>query len=306
MKFHLCDLLGGMMVSKRSINQKEKRLFKENPTAGRRTIMLALKALFEEKIRYQNNGEDGTDSNAFLHAYWSGLIAKNINEDWANRWTTAHEEDFNSLFTQMDLYNNSLGIKTAKENLQLSDDQLANLIENLVDLGKAKKIKNGILINSESEFKRNLNIFESILENALSLISKLILTSYTDRNKDQMTHLIFASNKGALDALKLIIGHSEIEAIDSYGETAIFHAARLKSCEVGTLLLNNMANPNAVNLQSGKTPLMEAVLYKNVEFANQLINHGAKIYLKDRYNFSAYDFAKQEGIENEFSFLKPS
>ncbi|MDO9181049.1 MAG: hypothetical protein Q7U04_01510, partial [Bacteriovorax sp.] len=88
------------MISNRSLNNNEKILFKENPINGRATIKLALKAMFEEKIRYRNNGEDGSDSNAFLHAYWSSLLAKDISIDWAQRWTTAHEEDFNSIYTQ--------------------------------------------------------------------------------------------------------------------------------------------------------------------------------------------------------------
>ena len=126
----------------------EKSPNKENPINGRATIKLALKAMFEEKIRYQNNGEDGSDSNAFLHAYWASLKALDISIDWAQRWTAAHEEDFNSVYTQMDLFNNSIGIDFVRANQHLTNDQLANSIEDLVDLGKAKKIRDGKLINS--------------------------------------------------------------------------------------------------------------------------------------------------------------
>lgn len=294
------------MISTRSLNKNEKILFKENPINGRATIKLALKAMFEEKIRYQNNGEDGSDSNAFLHVYWSSLLAKNISIDWAEQWTTAHEENFNSIFTQMDLFNNSIGIDFVRANEHLTNDQLANSIEDLVDLGKAKKILDGKLINSTREKKRNLNIFESIIEKALSLISKLIASSAASRNKDGMTPLIFASNQGELEALKLIIQYSDIEAVDNYGETAIFHAVRLRTSDIGTFLLNNKANPNSVNLQSGNTALMEAVQYKNIELAKSLIKIGANLNLKDHYGFSAYDIAVQEEVENDFSFLKPS
>ncbi len=294
------------MISNRSLNKNEKILFKENPINGRSTIRLALKAMFEEKIRYQNNGEDGSDSNAFLHAYWSSLLARNIGVEWAERWTTAHEENFSSVFTQMDLFNNLIGIDFVKANQHLTNEQLANSIEDLVDLGKTKKIQDGKLINSTKENKRNLSIFESIIEKALSLISKLIASSGSSRNRDGMTPLIFASNQGEIEALKLIIGYSDTEAVDNYGETAIFHAARLKSSDVGLLLLNNKANPSAVNLQSGNTALMEAVQYKNIELAKSLIKFGANLNLKDHYGFSAYDIAVQEEVENEFSFLKRS
>jgi ankyrin repeat protein len=206
----------------------------------------------------------------------------------------------------MDFFNNSIGIDFVKANQHLTNDQLANSIEDLVDLGKAKKILDGKLINSTKEKKRNLNIFESIIEKALSLIGKLIATSGASRNKDGMTPLIFASNLGEIETLKLIIEYSDIEGVDDYGETAIFHAARLKTSDIGVFLLNNKANPSTVNTQNGNTALMEAVQYKNIELAKSLIEFGADINLKDHHGFSAYDIAVQEEVENEFSFLKPS
>lgn len=294
------------MISNRSLNKNEKILFKENSINGRITIKLALKAMFEEKIRYQNDGDDGSDSNAFLHAYWSSLLAKNISIDWAQKWTIAHEDNVNSIYTQMDLFNNSIGIEFVKINQHLTNEQLANSIEELVDIGKARKIQNGKLITSTGEKKRNLNIFESIIEKALSLIGKLIVISGNLKNRDGMTPFIFASNQGESEALKLIIEYSNVEAIDNYGETALFHSARLKSSDVGVFLLNNKANANAINLQSGNTPLMEAVQYKNIDLARSLIKFGADINSRDHYGFSAYDIAIQEEVENEFYFLKPS
>ena len=96
----------------------------------------------------------------------------------------------------MDLFNNSIGIDFVRANQLLTNDQLAISIEDLVDLGKAKKILDGKLINSTKEKKRNLNIFESIIEKSLSLISKLIATSGASTNEDGMAPLIFASNFG--------------------------------------------------------------------------------------------------------------
>lgn len=294
------------MISNRSLNKNEKILFKENPKYKRATIRLALKAMFEEKIRYQNNGEDGSDSNAFLHTYWSSLLAKNVGIDWARRFTTAHEEDLNSIYTQMDLFNNSIGIDFAIANQKLSNDQLANSIEGLIDLGKAKKIYTGKLINSAKEQKRNLNIFESIIEKALSLVSKLIASSSASKNEDGMTPLIFACNQGDVAALRIILIYSDTELFDNNGETAIFHAMRLQKSDVGIFLLKNKVNPNAVNLKNGNTPLMEAVQHKKVELAKSLIEYGAHLNSKDSNGFCAHDIAVREEVENEFSFLKTS
>lgn len=294
------------MISNRSLNKNEKRLFDENPSHGRETLKYALKAMFEEKIRYDNNGEDGSDSNAFLHAYWSALLARNIDKDWAYRWTNAHENDPKMIYTQMDLFNNDLGINFAKKNNHLSNDELANAIENLIDSGEGKKVESGELKNSSKEKKRNLNIFESIIEKALSLVSKLIASSKNLRNGDGMTPLIFAANQGELESLKLIVGYSDLESVDEFGETALFHAARLKSIDVGVILLTNNANVNAITEKELSTPLMEAVAHRNVAMAKLLLEHGANINSVDRHGFSAYGLAVNEGVENDFSFLKPS
>jgi len=294
------------MISNRSLNKNEKKLFDENPAHGRETLKYALKAMFEEKIRYQNNGEDGSDSNAFLHTYWSALLTKNIDENWAYRWTSAHESDPEMIYTQMDLFNNTLGINFANKNIHLSNDELANAVEDLIDKGEAKKVENEELKNSSKENKRNLNIFESIIEKALSLISKLIASSNNLRNGDDMTPLIFAANQGELESLKLIIEYSDLEAVDQFGKTALFHSARLKSADIGLFLLTKKANVNAINVRDGSTPLIESVIHRNSALAKLLVQHGANVKFLDSQGFSAYDLAINEGVENEFSFLKPS
>ena len=121
-----------------------------------------------------------------------------------------------------------------------------------------------------------------------------------------MTPLIFATNRGDLEALKLIIQYSNVEAIDNFGETALFYAVRLNHPDIGLFLLNNRANQNFVNLKDGNTPLMEAVSCKNVELAKILVKYGANISSKDFEGFTAYDIALQEGVVSEFTFLKPS
>jgi hypothetical protein len=275
------------MISSRSLNKAEKKLFDENPSNGRETIKLALKASAEEKFRYWDDGEDGGNSNAFLHAYWASLLAQNINENWAKKWTSAHEEnesEADSPYAQMDLINNSIGIDFVKTNTHFTNDQLANEIENLVDSGKTKKIQDKTLINTTKENKRNLDIFESIIQKALSLIIKLIVSSNNLKNDDGMTPLIFAANQGELEALKLVIGYSNIEELDNGGETALFHSARLKTSDVAMFLLANGANVNAINPIYIYTSLMQAVEYKKIDLARVLVAQGAG---------------------NEFSFLRP-
>lgn len=167
-------------------------------------------------------------------------------------------------------------------------------------------IKDSILVPTEKGNKKNLNIFESIIEKALSLISKLIASSANARNGDGMTPLIFATNQNEIDAIKIIISLSDINAIDKYGESALFHSMRNKTPDIGLYLLNSRANLNYINKVDGSTPLMEAVSSRNLFLAKELVNRGASLETKDRYGFTAYERALNEGFKEDYQFLKPS
>ncbi len=160
----------------RQLNKYEKELQKQDPEKARETIKLALKAMFEEKIRYNDNGTDGGNANAFLHSYWSALLAKNI----------------------------------------------------------------------------------------------------------------------------------KLEHHDQSGMTSLLWAISKNYDEVTLYLLNNGANPETPNPEDGTTPLIEAVHSHNVQIAKELISRGASIHTKDRYGITAFMAAEAEGVENEFSFLKPT
>ena len=291
------------MVFSRTLNKNEKILANQDPEKASLTLRLSLKAMFEEKVRYTNNGEDGTNSNAFLHAYWASLLAKNISPDWAKQWTDAHEEDHFIIHSQMDIYNNTLGIRNYLEHREKTNDELANWIEEVIDSGQGKRIQNNIIIPTSKEEKRNLNIFELIIESGISLISKLIAGSSHFRNKDGMTPLIFAVSLENTEAVKIVLKHSNLEDYDESEETALFHAITTTSFEIPCLLINAGAQINVQNKQNN-TPLMKSVLLKNLAVAKELIRNGADTKIKNSEGFTAYDLAKLEEVEDDFTFLK--
>lgn len=295
------------MLSSRSLNKYEKILAQKNPEQARHIMKLAFKASFEEKVRYWDDGNDGGDSNAFLHAYWSALIYKNISKEWSILWTKAHEEnEHEDFYTEMDLFNNELGLKIFEDNTNQTNDELANLVELWIDQGKGKKIKNNRLVPTEKNNKRDLNIFESIIEKALSLVSKLIAQSTDSRNGDGMTPLIFAANQNEIEAVKIAFGLSEVDDVDNYGDSALFHSVRCETNEVCAYLIEAGANLSNINKINGKTLLMEAVSSNNLFIAHELVKKGVSIDAKDRFGNTAYDISVYEGIESNYQFLKLS
>ncbi len=67
---------------------------------------------------------------AFRHAYWNALMTQRFGEDWAEKFTTAHERlpDNYASSEAMDLHNNEVGRSIAASNPDATPEQLADLV----------------------------------------------------------------------------------------------------------------------------------------------------------------------------------
>lgn len=79
------------------------------------------------------NREDN-HNDAFRHAFWSANLTRRYGEDWTKKYLIAHERRAGQPPQReaMDLYNNSLGVKIARENPNDTPDQLADKIEKAI------------------------------------------------------------------------------------------------------------------------------------------------------------------------------
>ncbi len=98
--------------------------------------------LYKAYTRWQGNGD------AFRHAYWSALMTKHIDRDYAYDAGLAHEglERGYSFSAQsddvkMDISNNYAGRILGDDNSSLSDTKLANLIRDEVSAGNLERIR---------------------------------------------------------------------------------------------------------------------------------------------------------------------
>lgn len=103
----------------------------------------------KDRLAWQSN--DG-HRDAFRHAYWNALLAKEHGAGWTKAFTTAHEGVPGNAANReaMDLYNNEVGRQIASANPGATREQLAALVEQALRDGKLVVIdRNGNLAWSD-------------------------------------------------------------------------------------------------------------------------------------------------------------
>ncbi|GIJ45295.1 hypothetical protein Val02_21810 [Virgisporangium aliadipatigenens] len=89
--------------------------------------------------RYPTPDQNDDHFDAFRHTYWSALLTSQYGEDWARRYTSAHEELLGNPAPReaMDLYNNEVGRAIALANPGASERELADLAQAAVREGRS-------------------------------------------------------------------------------------------------------------------------------------------------------------------------
>lgn len=122
---------------------EEKLLAAQDPVRALKAYYASLEAeskakeLYVEGQLYLGNGD------AFRHAYWNALMVKRCGIEFAQQMATAHESDTpEGLDKQMDLRNNAYGRWDGEKHINLSDEELAIKIRDLVTDGQYLRIVN--------------------------------------------------------------------------------------------------------------------------------------------------------------------
>lgn len=98
--------------------------------------------------------EDG-HQDAFRHIYWNVLLSRKFGDNFATAFATAHEGVPGNPADReaMDLYNNELGRKIARENPDASEKELQAIIQKEIECGQAVVINNKgeLVFSNEAE-----------------------------------------------------------------------------------------------------------------------------------------------------------
>ncbi|GIH08229.1 hypothetical protein Rhe02_62960 [Rhizocola hellebori] len=95
-------------------------------------------AFAEADRRFPSDDQNDDQNDAFRHAYWNARLTQEFGEDWAKRFTTAHESIPGNPAAReaMDLHNNEVGRSVATANSGASAEELANKIQEAVSRGR--------------------------------------------------------------------------------------------------------------------------------------------------------------------------
>lgn len=88
--------------------------------------------------QYPSPDQNNDQNDAFRHTYWNARLAQEFGEDWALRYTTAHESIPGNEATRegMDLYNNEVGRAIARDHPDASPEDLARYVREAVEGGR--------------------------------------------------------------------------------------------------------------------------------------------------------------------------
>lgn len=195
------------------------------------------------------------------------------------------------------------------------------------DLEKTKKlVTQGVDVNvvdQDGESILMLGILGKYNQIAAYLIEKGANVNFKDKNFS--TPLMAAANTGDIVLIKLLVSKGAIvDKLDKDGFSALMYAISNNNPEIVKFLADKKADVNrktntgtiplllAINknnqeifnillkngadinqrLKDGDTLLILAIKAKNIDWIRVLLKNGADINLKNKKNFSAYDFAQ--------------
>lgn len=146
-------------------------------------------------------------------------------------------------------------------------------------------------------------------KNKFDNLVKLGLAPSDLTEKEQWTYLhralITITKPAPLDMIKHLVAYGiDVDAVDSYGNTALHYAVRLNNLSTVEYLVEQNANVNHVNID-GVSPLRQALLTRpfNHDILQLLIKNGADTSQKTDGGITISEFANTVA-RNETSILE--
>lgn len=126
------------------------------------------------------------------------------------------------------------------------------------------------------------------------------------RGQAGLTPLMVAAGfgKAQIVALLLDAGADVLMLEPKMGASALHKAAQGGNCDVIMLLLEHGAFIDQQSPTLGNTALMDAVLHKQLDAVRMLLAHGAKTTLRNHWNQTALDLARDDGLKSIVSVIE--
>lgn len=154
-----------------------------------------------------------------------------------------------------------------------------------------------------------MDIFNEIKRDNIIGVKELLeeiedIASIKNENKDSI--LRFAIKSGcSIEMFKLLTEYgANIFELDEEGVSLLDDAIKKGRLDIVVFLVEKGIDPSSTKRKSGFTPLMAAVSYGDEEITRYLLSLGVDTKGKDRFNYSAKDYAKMTGYKRFINIIE--
>lgn len=174
----------------------------------------------------------------------------------------------------------------------------------------------GMKSDEVQDWLKNIKLDDNTLMNNEGIINPNYIKLFENQNINldvrekyrKQTALIAAAERGRVDVARLLLNAgADVNATDKYGSTALVSASSAGHADIVKLLIAAGANVNmkTTGTYGGETALMAASENGRTEIVRSLLEAGADSSVKDRWQRSVADLARQNirnnhGRENDF------
>ncbi len=155
-----------------------------------------------------------------------------------------------------------------------------------------KLLKKGVSPNIADPYRGNTGLIVAMHESSMGVFNLLVNTPGIDLNKraeNGNTAIMLAAWKSNVPAVKTLLDKGA--SVNQSGWTALHYAASVGNIEIVTMLLDKKAQVDAP-APNKTTPLMMAARSGHTQTVNVLLDHGADVRLRNEWDMSAIDFAR--------------
>lgn len=138
-------------------------------------------------------------------------------------------------------------------------------------------------------------------------LSGLSVEEIDSRDEFGNTLLLLACQCRCEDLARIMVNKgADCNAVNTSGASCLHFACYRDSASklIAKLLLKNGANPDVAERTYGCTPLHYCAGLGDIDFLKLLLTHGATIDIRDSYNYTCADYAREAGLTEVAVFLE--
>jgi ankyrin repeat protein len=137
-------------------------------------------------------------------------------------------------------------------------------------------------------------------------LSGLSLSEIDSKDEYGNTLLLLACQYNCDDLVRIMLNKgANPNAVNTSGASGLRFACYRESASkvIAKMLLHNGANPDLTEFVNGCTPLHYCASTGDVKFCEILINYGANLDIRDFYQYSSVDYAREAGFTDIVEYL---